>query len=129
MTAKADAFRIGAEIVANGAKSVAAAAAVTRHYGALVELQIRANASGRPGPRAPTGQYRASINAEYRISATDAVASIGTNAPQGRRLEFGFVGPDSLGRIYNQPPFPHFGPAIDKYADAYVDAVRNGIIV
>ena len=29
------------------------------------------------------------------------------------RLEFGFADIDSLGRVYNQPPFPHVRPAVE----------------
>jgi hypothetical protein len=34
--------------------------AVTQHYGQLLLTRIQANASGRPGPRAVTGNYRRS---------------------------------------------------------------------
>ncbi|PVC80612.1 hypothetical protein DBP19_36350 [Streptomyces sp. CS090A] len=75
---------------------------------------IRANASGRPGPNVITGKYRSSWEVVGRAIPHGAQCTIGTNAPQGRRLEYGFVGPDSLGRVYNQPPFPHVGPAVPR---------------
>jgi hypothetical protein len=79
----------------------------------LLLTRIKANASGRPGPNAPTGDYRRSWTiADVQTGPGWAVASVGTNAPQGRRLEFGFHGVDSLGRKYNQPPYPHVTPAI-----------------
>jgi hypothetical protein len=34
--------------------------AVVAHYGQLMNTRIKANASGRPGPNAPTGDYRRS---------------------------------------------------------------------
>ncbi|MEU6016970.1 hypothetical protein ABZ826_23845 [Streptomyces sp. NPDC047515] len=83
-----------------------------RHAGELGHARIRGNASGRPGPNVITGAYRNSWETANRSLPYGALCTIGTNAPQGRRLEFGFVGPDSLGRVYNQPPFPHVGPAI-----------------
>lgn len=83
-----------------------------RHTGELGRARIRGNASGRPGPNVITGRYRNSWETQTRRLPYGAMCTIGTNAPQGRRLEFGFVGPDSLGRVYNQPPFPHVGPAI-----------------
>ncbi|MGW9238063.1 HK97 gp10 family phage protein [[Kitasatospora] papulosa] len=83
-----------------------------RHTGELGRARIRGNASGRPGPNVITGAYRNSWETNTRRLPYGAMCTIGTNAPQGRRLEFGFVGPDSLGRVYNQPPFPHVGPAI-----------------
>lgn len=80
---------------------------------ALLVASIRQRASGRPGPRVITGRYRASWQSEVTAAGTVFVAQIGSNAPQARRLEYGFVGTDSLGRRYAQPPFPHVGPAVE----------------
>lgn len=80
--------------------------------GVQLEGQIRANASGRPGPNWITGDYRGSFTVSP-VGGRLAVV-VGTNRPQARRLEFGFVGTDSLGRSYNQPPYPHVQPAVDK---------------
>lgn len=100
----------------------------TRHYAMLCETQVKANASGRPGPRRVTGDYVRSITRELLSETTGhSVWIIGTNAPQARRLEFGFVGADSLGRIYNQPPYPHFGPALDMIGPQFEQAL-DGII-
>ncbi len=33
--------------------------------------------------------------------------------PQARRIELGFQGKDSLGRVFNQPPFPYLRPAAE----------------
>ncbi|MFB9558635.1 HK97 gp10 family phage protein [Streptomyces roseoviridis] len=75
--------------------------------------RIRAGASGRPGPNVITGHYRASWEPDRgRRIPYGAECTIGSRAPQSRRLEFGFTGYDSLGRHYDQPPFPHVGPAI-----------------
>lgn len=82
------------------------------HAGTLGQARIRGNASGRPGPNVITGAYRNSWQTHTRHIPYGAVCTIGTDAPQGRRLEYGFVGTDSLGRSYNQPPFPHVEPAI-----------------
>jgi hypothetical protein len=83
------------------------------YWGNVMVTQIRGNASGRPGPNAPTGDYRRSWTVETGMVGGDASAMIGTNKPQGRRLELGFVGADSLGRVYNQGPLPHVRPAVD----------------
>ncbi|THA29182.1 HK97 gp10 family phage protein [Streptomyces sp. A1277] len=85
-----------------------------QHTGEVGRARIRGNASGRPGPNVITGAYRNSWETKTRRLPHGAMCTIGTNAPQGRRLEFGFMGmTDSLGRLYHQPPFPHVGPAID----------------
>ncbi|GAA3591496.1 HK97 gp10 family phage protein [Streptomyces osmaniensis] len=84
-----------------------------RHVGTVGVARIKANASGRPGPNVITGRYRASWRAETRGIPYGAQCTLGTDAPQGRRLEFGFFNmTDSLGRLYFQPPFPHVQPAI-----------------
>lgn len=75
---------------------------------------VRGNASGRPGPRFITGDYRRSWSADTDTNGGNIQAQIGTNAAQGRRLEYGFTGTDILGRSYDQPPFPHVKPAADK---------------
>ena len=88
-----------------------------QHVGQVGVARIKANASGRPGPNVITGRYRASWRSETRGIPYGAQCTLGTTEPQGRRLEFGFVGPDSLGRIYNQPPFPHVQPALGLIGD------------
>jgi len=85
-----------------------------RHAAELGRARIRGHASGRPGPNVISGDYRRSwkVPTPRRIPY-GAECIIGTEAPQGRRLEFGFYNrTDSLGRHYFQPPFPHVGPAI-----------------
>ncbi|WP_030186118.1 HK97 gp10 family phage protein [Streptomyces capuensis] len=87
--------------------------AAVRHAGQLGQARIQGNASGRPGPNVITGAYRSSWRTEMRFVPGGAECTIGTNAPQARRLEFGFTGADSLGRVYAQPPFPQVQPALD----------------
>lgn len=53
-----------------------------------------------------TGGYEASIVTRGGI--------VLTKHPAARRLEKGFVGRDSMGRIYHQAPRPHWRPAIEK---------------
>lgn len=93
---------------------------VVRKWTQLLETKIKANASGRPGPNAPTGDYRRSWGHVFYDGPMGPVGQVGTNAPQGRRLEFGFVGTDSLGRTYNQPPYEHVGPAVDETEPKFV---------
>lgn len=98
-----------------------------RHTGTLGQARIRGNASGRPGPNVITGKYRNSWETVNRSLPYGAQCTIGTNAPQGRRLEWGFVGADSLGRVYNQPPFPHVGPAIDYIGTTLLTEMRFAV--
>lgn len=89
---------------------------------------VRGKASGRPGPRVITGDYRRSISGDIvERSPGRVVGQIGTNAAQARRLEYGFVGPDSLGRVYNQPAYPHFSPSEGEIADLAVRQIGQAI--
>lgn len=101
------------------------------HFAALLETRVKAKASGRPGPRAITGDYRRSITRERIVGPGLTGWIIGTNAPQARRLEFGFVGIDALGRVYSQPPYPHFGPALDELRpeiESALDGIISGVV-
>lgn len=89
------------------------------YVSATLLTQIKRNASGRPGPNAPTGDYRRSWTRRKIKNGY----SIGTNRPQARRLEMGFYGTDSLGRVYNQAPYPHLDPAIDTVTPGYLQAM------
>lgn len=106
----------------------------TRKYGQLLLTRVRAKASGRPGPRAQTGDYRRSITLTVTKTALGTQATVGTASPQARRLEFGFapgIGPqqgvDVLGRQFHQQPLPHFGPALDEVFAAYKASTGAGI--
>lgn len=88
--------------------------ALVRHHTHLLNTRVKRHASGRPGPNAPTGDYRRTIGTRFVETADTYTGEVGTNAPQGRRLELGFYGTDSLGRTYAQQPYPHFGPAFDE---------------
>lgn len=94
-------------------------------WGAALQRQVQLNASGRPGPNAPTGDYRRSINRRTTRGAGWSRCEVGTLKPQGRRLELGFSGTDSLGRTYDQPAFPHFAPALDFVEPGFVAAVER----
>lgn len=98
---------------------------VVRHHSMLLQNRVKANASGRPGPRVVTGDYRRSIDRRVDRSGPATVGYVGTNEPQGRRLEFGFTGVDSLGRFFDQPPYPHFGPSFDDTVDGFLDDLGN----
>lgn len=87
---------------------------LVRHYGALLRTRVMAKASGRPGPRTVTGDYRRSWQNQFSGGGGTYKAETGTNAPQAKRLEFGFNGMDSLGRVYSQPPYAHARPAFDE---------------
>lgn len=43
---------------------------------------------------------------------------VGTNLVYARRIEYGFIGADKLGRVYNQRPRPYLRPAFDTQGPA-----------
>lgn len=120
-----NAFEIANQIEVSGERSVDDVRRVIRHHGLLLRTKIQANVSGRPGPRAVTGDYRRSWSSRFIPSAGGGTARVGTNKPQARRLEFGFVGQDRIGRYYNQAPRPHVGPAVDAVRPLLAAAVRD----
>jgi hypothetical protein len=121
-----DARRLAAEISRAAGPLDDELAQVTARHGQLLRTRVRARASGRPGPRRRTGDYRRSITAQAgRLPNGTHFAIVGTNAPQGRRLEYGFIGVDALGRHYSSPPLPHFGPSLDDTAPEYEAAMTR----
>ncbi|MGW7579731.1 hypothetical protein ACWGKU_04945 [Kitasatospora sp. NPDC054768] len=111
---------LAGQLEARAAAVVPAATAVVRHHAMILETAIRAGASGRPGPGVQTGDYRRSWTTEVHATPSGVEAVVGTARPQGPRLEYGFSGADSLGRVYHQPPFPHVGQAVQKVAPLFV---------
>lgn len=107
----------GSFALAGAASSTLMQKAVYR-TGAMLRTLVRAGASGRPGPRAQTGDYRQSIAQVNGMDRGAAVSVVSTNSPQARRLEYGFNDVDALGRRFHQPPLPHWRPAIPK-AEAF----------
>lgn len=102
---------------------------VVRNHGMLLLAEVRSRASkprsGPPGPRLQTGDYVRSMN--VRFGRDGLSATVSTNRPQARRLEYGFQGTDSRGRVFHQPPYPHFGPARDIVRPRLVAAVRAAV--
>jgi hypothetical protein len=82
------------------------------------------------GGRTPykTGTYRRSFEMETaEKTAERCTVVVGTDAPQARRLEYGFVGADKLGRVYNQAARPHIRPALDENRKTAVAEFRAAI--
>lgn len=74
-----------------------------------------------PGPNVATGDYRRS----WALKTSPGEVFVFTNAPQGARLEYGFVGTDAAGRTYNQPPYPHVRPAVEQVRPKLHAALRR----
>jgi hypothetical protein len=74
-----------------------------------------ASSPGEP-PHLRSGDYQASVVSVVAasVSGKSITGRVGSDSPYARRLEFGFVGVDSLGRNYNQAPRPHLRPALER---------------
>jgi hypothetical protein len=114
-----NAGRLAIELENTGSKIAAVGRIATQTYGRSLRDAVRAHASGRPGPNIITGKYWESIKYRTKTTPVGFVAEVYSNAPQAYRLEYGFVGTDSLGRHYNQPPFPHFRPALQEISGQF----------
>lgn len=77
--------------------------------------------------RAPkdTGDYASGIAVQEGSVGNPAI--VYSNHPAGPRLEYGFVGNDSLGRHYNQPGQPHWRPALEKSSERFAETVAREI--
>jgi len=82
------------------------------------------------GGRTPykTGTYRRGWHLETVEKTPErCTVIVGNDQPQGPRLEFGFVGADKLGRVYNQAARPHIRPAFDENTGAALQEFRGAI--
>ena len=79
----------------------------------------------QPTTPVDTGQYRNSIRAEAPVDENGPVSYVGSPMPQTRRLEFGYSGADSLGRVYNQAPRPHWRPTFDLNKAKYLSIMST----
>lgn len=118
-----NALAVASSIELHGTKVGAKAQRVVAHHGLLLQAAVKRHASkprtGPPGPRLQTGDYVRSI----ALAVGLLQAEVGTSKPQGRRLEYGFSGTDALGRVYDQPPYPHFQPAADEVEPLFTAAL------
>ncbi len=73
----------------------------------------------------PTGRLASSI-APVMVSPLEVGITVG--APQGFRLEYGFHGADSLGRVYDEAAEPYAGPALDANADKVMELMDLAIL-
>ncbi len=52
----------------------------------------------------------------------------GFDPPYARRIEYGFVGQDSLGRTYHQAAQPYMRPAVDAKRDEVRTTIKESIV-
>ena len=85
-----------------------------------------------------TGRLQEAIHTEHTVDepeiqeqtvtpAVDAPNKWGFDPAYARRIEFGFVGRDSLGRNYHQAAQPYMRPAYETQKQAAIDAIKDGL--
>lgn len=111
--------RMSTAMTEAGGPAVAAAAKV-------LQAEAKAQASGRPGPNVISGDLRSSIviDGPSRRTPWSWEALVGPTTRYGRRIELGFRGTDSLGRHFDQPPYPFLSPAFTAATEAMFTACR-----
>lgn len=81
-------------------------------------LVNRGNPTGKdpslPGepPKKVSGRFFGSVSYRVVHQGEAVIGQVGSDVPYQPRLELGFVGADSLGRVYHQAPRPAFRPAL-----------------
>jgi hypothetical protein len=98
-------------------------------FAPLLAERIQTAASGRPGPNIVSGNLYGSIQVDHTLGDVDGwgAATVYTNVVYARRLELGFNGSDALGRVYNQPPYPFFGRAVEGSVDEFIAVIERAV--
>lgn len=98
-------------------------------FSVLLAERIQTAASGRPGPNIVSGNLYGSIQIDHTLGDADGwgVATVYTSTVYAARLEFGFYGTDSLGRNYNQPPYPFFGRAVEGSVGEFLAIMQRAV--
>lgn len=75
-----------------------------------------------------SGRLRDSIHTESRVDeAEKQERAVLPDTPYAWRIEAGFVGPDSLGRVYHQAAQPYMRTAYDIKRGEVIEAIKDGI--
>lgn len=103
--------------------------AAVHQFAVLLTERIQTAASGRPGPNIVSGQLYGSILIDHTLGDVDGwgAATVYTATVYAPRLEFGFYGTDSLGRNYNQPPYPFFGRAVEGSVGEFASVMQRAV--
>ena len=87
-------------------------------------VEHQASAPGEP-PASDTGHLVNSI--ESNPNADDISTTVAAKTVYAARMEFGFVGTDSIGRKYDQAPRPFLRPALANVKDQLVGLVVGSV--
>ena len=74
-----------------------------------------------------SGNLRRSIHHEVTTEQGQVEAIVGTNVEYARRMEYGFAGRDSRGRLYNQPAKPYLRPALEENRERVIREINEAL--
>jgi phage gpG-like protein len=86
--------------------------------------KYRASAPGEP-PAVMLSDLMNSITHLIESQPNAVIGIVGTNKEYARRLEFGFMEEDSLGRKYNQEPRPYFRSTYNENREKIKDILQG----
>lgn len=72
----------------------------------------------------PTGTLASTI---MPLSQSPYEIIVSTDSPYGRRRELGFVGADSLGRTYNDPPYHYMTNALNENQQRVLQLIDQAV--
>lgn len=81
----------------------------------------------RKAPKVTRTLSRSIQVGEPETDATRITVKIGTDVEYARRIELGFVGADSLGRMFDQAGKPYMQPALDESRHQMTNKVGQAI--
>ncbi len=97
------------------------------YYGEELVSEVRAHASGAPGPKVITGRYRDSIRGSSSMNGSVGKAEAWTDEDYGHRLEYGGVSNTQNKSLLTQP-YPHFRPALTVVGAEFVAYLERSIV-
>lgn len=74
-----------------------------------------------------SGNLRRSIHYRTFDLARGVEAIVGTDVEYARRIEYGFAGRDSRGRLYNQPAKPYLRPALEENRERVIREINEAL--
>ena len=97
-----------------------------RAESAVENAATKATAAAKGNVRRDTDQLHDSID-WVRDDRDGPGARVGTGAPYGRRIEFDFTGPDTLGRTFNHVTLPAawLGPVVPRVEGWLIEGLRG----
>lgn len=93
-------------------------------HDALVDIGLEIANDARPRAAYKTGTLRRSIEVK---ELGPGEVRVGSELPYAARIEFGFSGRDSLGRVYSQGARPYLRPSLDENRQRLRQAIADAV--